>query len=188
MNLDYYSIMIYSRDEKLLELIKSILPVQVFEIDFFQDLNAVKRKLVNRRYDIIIIDSEESDVIDFSISISDDSTAVVIFCSAMNFENISERVEHNGIITFSKPFDSYQFYSFTKIVIAVVHKIQSINLKTIKLKEKMDEIRIVNRAKLLLVKNLSMTEQEAHKLIEKKAMDRCKKKSEIAEQIIRTYE
>lgn len=187
MLLNYYSILIYTKDEKLMSVIKSILPVQIFESEFSSDINAVKRNLSNRRYDVILLDAEDPEVIEFSFSVGDDSTVVVLLCPVSNFETVSERVEGNGIITLAKPFDSFRFYSIMKIVIAVVHKMQNINLKTIKLKEKMDEIRIVNRAKLLLVKNLSMTEQEAHRHIEKKAMDRCLKKSEIAEQIIRTY-
>ena len=51
----------------------------------------------------------------------------------------------------------------------------------------MEEIRLVNRAKLLLVECLKMSEAEAHRYIEKTAMDRCVRRREIAENIIRTY-
>ena len=51
----------------------------------------------------------------------------------------------------------------------------------------MKEIRLVNRAKGLLMDNLKFTEQEAHRYIEKAAMDNCRKKSEIAQNIINTY-
>lgn len=36
--------------------------------------------------------------------------------------------------------------------------------------------------------NVRSTEEEAHHFIEKQAMDSCVKKSEIAENIIKTYE
>ena len=49
------------------------------------------------------------------------------------------------------------------------------------------DIRIINRAKLLLVQHLQMTETEAHKYIEKQAMDRCVTKRAVAEQILSTY-
>ena len=52
----------------------------------------------------------------------------------------------------------------------------------------MEEIRLVNRAKLLLMEHLKMSEAEAHRHIEKAAMDACVKRRNIAEQIIRTYE
>ena len=74
-----------------------------------------------------------------------------------------------------------------KIAIAVQYKVQILSSQTVKLKVKMEEIRLVNRAKLLLISELSMTEPEAHRYIEKHAMDRCVAKKQIAEEIIRTY-
>ena len=59
---------------------------------------------------------------------------------------------------------------------------------TEKLEAKVADIRIINRAKLLLVQHLQMTETEAHKYIEKQAMDTSMRRRTIAENIIRTYE
>ena len=53
--------------------------------------------------------------------------------------------------------------------------------------EKMAEIRLVNKAKWILISELSMSEPEAHRYIEKQAMDRCVSKRTIAEEIIKTY-
>ena len=60
--------------------------------------------------------------------------------------------------------------------------------KTARLEEKMQEIRTVNHAKWTLIRNMGITEEEAHRLIEKQAMDTRRTKSEVAEGIIRTYE
>ena len=51
----------------------------------------------------------------------------------------------------------------------------------------MEEIKLVNRAKMLLMQNMSMTEQEAHRFIEKDAMDRGMKRTAVAEEIIKRY-
>ena len=51
----------------------------------------------------------------------------------------------------------------------------------------MAEIRMVNRAKWLLINQLQMTEPEAHRLIEKQAMDRCIAKRAVAQEIIDRY-
>ncbi len=56
------------------------------------------------------------------------------------------------------------------------------------LREKMEDIRAVNRAKWLLIEHLSMTEQDAHYYIEKQAMDTRLSRREVAEHIIRTYD
>ena len=51
-----------------------------------------------------------------------------------------------------------------------------------------NELKRIQKAKGLLMRQLGMTEQDAHRWIEKAAMDRCVKKREIAETIIRMYE
>ena len=53
--------------------------------------------------------------------------------------------------------------------------------------EKMKEIRLVNRAKWVLIDELKMSEADAHRYIEKQAMDRCVSRRKIAEEIISTY-
>ena len=59
--------------------------------------------------------------------------------------------------------------------------------KTASVEEKMEEIRIINRAKWLLIEQLKMTENQAHRYIEKQAMDRCVTRRAIAENILSTY-
>ena len=51
----------------------------------------------------------------------------------------------------------------------------------------MEEIKLISRAKLLLITKLSFSEDEAHRYIEKRAMDDCIKKSAVAMDIIKTY-
>ena len=51
----------------------------------------------------------------------------------------------------------------------------------------MAEIRLVNKAKWILISELKMNEPDAHHYIEKQAMDRCITKQTIAEEIIQTY-
>ena len=55
------------------------------------------------------------------------------------------------------------------------------------LEEKMETIRIVNHAKWILINNMKLSENEAHKLIEKQAMDTRRSKRDVAEGIIKTY-
>ncbi|HCG61364.1 MAG TPA: antitermination regulator, partial [Collinsella sp.] len=50
------------------------------------------------------------------------------------------------------------------------------------------DTKLVNRAKLLLVTRLQMTEAEAHRYIEKTAMDNGESRRDVALRLIRTYE
>ena len=52
----------------------------------------------------------------------------------------------------------------------------------------MSDIRVVNRAKWLLISHLGMCEEDAHYYIEKQAMDLRISRREAAELMIRTYD
>ena len=49
---------------------------------------------------------------------------------------------------------------------------------------KQAEKELTEKAKQLLMKNKGMTEQQAHKYLQKQAMDKCVRKSEIARSVI----
>ena len=53
---------------------------------------------------------------------------------------------------------------------------------------KIEDIRIVDRAKLILISFMSMSEKEAHRYIEKQAMDLRVTRRAVAEGILKTYE
>ena len=57
-----------------------------------------------------------------------------------------------------------------------------------KLKSQVETMKLVNRAKILLMQNLRMTESQAHHYLEKQAMDLRKSKYDIALRILNTYE
>ena len=68
---------------------------------------------------------------------------------------------------------------------ALRNKLLAAQRETLDLRDRMDEIRIVNKAKWVLIENRQMSEPEAHRYIEKAAMDRCVRRKEIAEEILR---
>ena len=53
---------------------------------------------------------------------------------------------------------------------------------------RIDEMRIISRAKLALVQYMGLSEPEAHRYIEKQAMDTRSTRREVAEQILAEYE
>ena len=96
-------------------------------------------------------------------------------------------MEEYGVLTLPRPCTAQQAFQTMKLLVATQQRLKALEQKTASLEEKMKEIRLVNRAKGLLMENLKFTEQEAHRYIEKAAMDNCKKKAEIAQNIINTY-
>lgn len=97
-------------------------------------------------------------------------------------------LEQSGVLVLPNDAPEALIVQTIRLLAAVRNQLEQMQHKTEKLEAKVADIRIINRAKLLLVQHLQMTETEAHKYIEKQAMNTSKPRRTIAENIIRTYE
>ncbi len=187
MTVDTHSVLVAARDRQLSSLAGAMLIAPVFETRITGDFNEARRLAAERTYNIILSEYADGAGADFAADVSGSLSTVLLLTPQELYEETSYRVEGFGIITLATPIDNFAFYSSIKAAIAVQYKVQAISSQTVKLKIKMEEIRLVNRAKMLLMQFLKMTEQEAHRYIEKEAMDRGMKKTSIADEVIRTY-
>lgn len=187
MTFESHSVLVVTKDPKLSSLISAMLVTPMFEVQFVSGFVEARRKCVEQTFNIILADYSEGDGLDFCTDISDSCSTILLLCPNDLYEQVSYKVESFGILTVPTPFDQVYFYNMIKVAIAVQYKITVLSSQTMKLKEKMEEIRIVNRAKMLLMGNLNMSESEAHRYLEKEAMDRGLKRIAVAQQVIRTY-
>lgn len=187
MEAESHSVLLVSRDSKIVSQISAFLVPPLFELATTSDFNEARRLATERSFNIIIADSGDGYDTDFAINVADSYSTILLLVPNEHFDEISYRVEGYGILTITKPFEPFYLYNMMKIAIAVQYKVQVLSSQTTKLKVKMEEIKQVNRAKMLLMQNMKMTEQEAHRYIEKEAMDRGMKKTAISEEIIKTY-
>ena len=102
-------------------------------------------------------------------------------------EVYSEVMEH-GVFTLSKPTSAQLLSQYLKILCTARERIRRLEGKQQSVEEKIEEIRLVNHAKWLLIECLSMSEAEAQRYIEKQAMDLRISKRQMAENVIKTYE
>ena len=111
----------------------------------------------------------------------------LLIVRAESYEDIRAKVVSKGIFTLSKPTSTQIITRALEWMAATRERLRRLESKATSIEEKMEEIRLVNRAKWLLIENLKMTEADAHHYIERQAMDRCCSKKEIALGIIKTY-
>ena len=187
MEAESHSVLLVSRDSKIVSQISAFLVPPLFDLTTTSDFNEARRLAAERSFNIIIADSGDGYDTDFAINVADSYSTILLLVPNEHFDEISYRVEGYGILTITKPFEPFYFYNMVKIAIAVQYKVQVLSSQTTKLKVKMEEIKQVNRAKMLLMSNMNMSEQEAHRYIEKEAMDRGMKRIAISEEIIKTY-
>ena len=148
-----------------------------------------RRMLLERDFDLVLINAPLKDESGESLARHiATKTQVILIVSSEHFNAISAVCENDGILTISKPMDKSTLWSALKLAKAVAHRIRRVQSENSKLKQKIEDIRIVDRAKCLLISYLNMREDEAHKYIERQAMDTRSTKREVAEGILKTYE
>ena len=114
--------------------------------------------------------------------------AVLLLAAPEHADADAALLEQSGVLVLPNDAPESLVVQTIRLLTAVRIQLEQMQHKTEKLEAKVADIRIINRAKLLLVQHLQMTETEAHKYIEKQAMDTSMRRRTIAENIIRTYE
>ena len=149
-----------------------------------------RRLLSSEQYDLIAVNSPLPDEtgIDFCIDAAQGPSGVMLFVKNDIYEIVSSQCTREGLFVIPKPNTQRNVAQSVTLLCAICERLRKYEKKTRTLREKMDSIRIVNRAKWLLIERLGMTEQDAHGYIEKEAMNRRRTSREIAEEIIRMYE
>ena len=186
-----YSVLLVSSSPKFNESMLALLPESRFyPVAAVSDVSSARRRLLESKYDIVIINAPLPD--DFgtrlAINICDNSgTAVLLFVKAEHYPDINGRVSPFGVLALPKPTTSQAVSQSLQLLCGTRERLRRMEQKTASIEEKMEEIRIINRAKLLLMEQLKMTEKEAHRFIEKQAMDRCATRITIAQSILSTY-
>ena len=149
-----------------------------------------RRSLSQKDYDVVLINCPLKDEFGSELAenvIKDTYAGAMLLVRNDVYEGVCSVMEKIGVFCEPKPLSSRSFAQGLRMTIATCQRLKGLVRKTENLKEKMEEIKLVGRAKLLLITKLSFTEEEAHKYIEKQAMDRCVKKTVIACDIIKNY-
>lgn len=159
-------------------------------IHIAQSISLAQRKISQRSYDFVVINTPLPDDFGrkFAIDVcSDKSTVAVLLVRNDIYDETFDRVFEHGVLTIRKPISAPLMSQALDWMRAIKERLCKLEHKTMSLEDKMAEIRIVNRAKWALIESCKMTEADAHRYIEKQAMDRCVTKREIAEVILQTY-
>lgn len=96
--------------------------------------------------------------------------------------------EKAGVIALPKPVTKPVFLQAFRLVCTLQSRFTGLANENDRLRNKIDEMKLVDRAKCALIQYLGMTEQMAHRYIEKQAMDMRLPKAVVAEDILKTYE
>ena len=186
-----YSILVVSATDSFTSAFADLLPeTRYYPVHTVASISAAKRVLSEKPFDFIIINSPLPD--DTGIRFAIDTciakqTAVLLLVKSDIHAEIHDKAAEYGVFTLPKPTSKPTMIHALNWMESARERLRQFEKKSLSIEEKMAEIRLVNKAKWLLISELKMNEPDAHRYIEKQAMDRCIAKRAIAEEIIKLY-
>ena len=112
---------------------------------------------------------------------------VVLITSRVTADRIEAEFRDKGIQVAARPVEKTAFRLMVSCMASSSVLAENLRKENRHLKEELEENRLVARAKALLILNMQMTEDQAHRFIEKQAMDLRLPKKQIARNILKTY-
>ena len=186
------SALIISNTEKSAAFLREVLiSASINQTAALQSCGEARRLLKERDFDMVVVNSPLRDESGESLSrdiASKSLSQVILIVKNEFFDEVSAVCGGDGVLIISKPVNRAVFLSALVLAKAAHKQIKRIQAENELLKQKIEDIRIVDRAKLILISYMNMNEKEAHRYIEKQAMDLRATRRSIAEGILRTYE
>lgn len=133
-----------------------------------------RRMLLDENWDLTIVNfplSDESgeNLINMILT-STDSGAIALIKSEL--VHYFDALTSEGALIVEKPINTEILRQTIEITESIKRMREGLNKQIRKLEMKIEELKIFSRAKCLLIEKKHMSEEEAHKMIEKMAMDR----------------
>ncbi len=185
-----YSVMVISASSAFGDALQALFPESGYLVCVCGDVNSAKRAMLEKSFDFVIVNAsgQEDSCIRFAIDLcSARSIVPLLLVRNEVYGEIYDRVAEHGVFVLATPVSRALMAQTIPFLVSARERLRIFEKKTQTLEEKMEEIRLVNRAKWLLISKRNMPEPDAHRYLEKQAMDRCTSKREIASEVIRQY-
>jgi response regulator NasT len=156
-----------------------------------KSVDSAQKIMLSEDFDLVIVNAPLRDEPGENFSrrvASKAGSQVILLVKNDLFDSLSSVCEDDGVYTISKPVEKAVFLSALSLVKSAQNRMKRIQNENAQLKQKIEDIRVIDRAKCMLISIMKMSEQEAHRYIEKQAMDMRSAKRIIAEGILKLYE
>ncbi|MBQ3379661.1 MAG: ANTAR domain-containing protein [Clostridia bacterium] len=186
------SVLVVSSNEKAAELLMPMLSESgIISAMTVKTAGEARRITIERDFDLCIINAPLSDETGEALSrdlARDGESQVILLVRAELSEEMAGAVENDGVLVVGKPVKAAILRSVLRLAKAASNRMSALKTKNKALLQKIEDIRLIDRAKCILIEYLRMSETQAHHYIEKQAMDMRMTKREVALNILKTYE
>lgn len=142
-------------------------------------------------FDSVIISTPLSDEfgLDLVADIAKDTkNGVVVLAKREIADEVQKKIRFTGAFVLPRPFNKALLFQTIKLAEVAHIGMAKLEEENRQLSQQLSDMKIVNRAKSMLMQYLNLTEEQAHRHIQKQAMDLRKTQRAVAEDILKTYQ
>ena len=152
---------------------------------------AIIRGVDISKFDSVIISTPLSDEfgLDLVADISNDAkNGIVVLAKREIADEVQKKIRFTGAFVLPRPFNKALLVQTIKLAEIAHIGMAKLEEENRQLSQQLSDMKIVNRAKSMLMQYLNLTEEQAHRHIQKQAMDLRKTQRAVAEDILKTYQ
>lgn len=183
------SILIAGKTEQICDNISELLVSEDCSITCLTD-GISMRSISVENFDIIIVSTPLSD--EFGLDLVADlkektHAGFIVLAKSDIADEVQSKLKFAGAFVIGRPFNKSVLTQAIRFCSVAQESYRALEAEKERLSQQLTEIKVVNRAKALLMQYLNLSEEQAHRHIQKQAMDLRKTQLEIAEDILKTY-
>lgn len=116
--------------------------------------------------------------------VSEGDAAAILLVRSENAAEYHAMAASHGIFLLEKPLHAPTLFQALRFVATAQVRVAHLQEQNRRLERRLQEMRLISHAKCLLVEQLHLSEEQAHRFIEKQAMDQRQSRAAIAETIV----
>ncbi|MHB8062699.1 MAG: ANTAR domain-containing response regulator [Ruminiclostridium sp.] len=183
-------LIVCSKPELIKELRSLMLQQGYSSAEYSLSANEARRKLDFFEPELILVNAPLQDElgIEFVLDIADKTDAgIIILAKHEHLEEMQYKLEKVGALILPKPINRTTLLQTAKFAALSRKSIKGLKLQNDDLERKMQDRKVIEKAKWLLVEKMNMSEPQAHRYIQKRAMDSRISQIKVAEEILLNF-
>lgn len=151
----------------------------------------VREKFTYSDFDLVVIYAPLED--EFGLELISDiskmsSAAIIVITKSDVVDEVQKKVAFAEAFVLSRPINKAMLTQSIRYVMITKEQIARLKVANDELQQKISDLKLIDRAKCVLIQYLRISETQAHRHIQKQAMDQRLSQVAVARDILKTYE
>lgn len=141
-------------------------------------------------FDVVIISTPLADEFGLDLAAelrSRTRAALIVLTKSEIADEVQNKIKFTGAFVIGRPCGKSALLQAIRFADVAGESLKRLEEENEQLERQLEDVRVISRAKVCLMQYLSLTEEQAHRHIQKQAMDMRRTQRAVAEDILRMY-